>query len=98
MLQKLSQKRNKYYTVTFDSAGGSAVTVQTIEEGQKAINPDDTTKSDDTIKSDDTNKPSDDVQSPQTGDNSMMVFGLQSSLFPAWELLQLPFTVKRENL
>ncbi len=33
------------YTVTFDSAGGSAVTAQTIEEGQKATKPADPTKS-----------------------------------------------------
>ena len=34
-----------YYTVTFDSNGGSAVTAQTIEEGQKATKPADPTKS-----------------------------------------------------
>ncbi len=34
-----------YYTVTFDSAGGSAVTAQTIEAGQKATKPADPTKS-----------------------------------------------------
>jgi len=33
------------YTVTFDSAGGSAVTAQTIEAGQKATKPADPTKS-----------------------------------------------------
>ncbi|MBE7064382.1 MAG: hypothetical protein E7384_00995 [Ruminococcaceae bacterium] len=33
------------YTVTFDSAGGSAVTAQTIEEGQKVTKPADPTKS-----------------------------------------------------
>ena len=33
------------YTVTFDSNGGSAVTAQTIEEGQKATKPADPTKS-----------------------------------------------------
>ena len=33
-----------YYTVTFDSAGGSAVTAQTIEAGQKATKPTDPTK------------------------------------------------------
>ena len=32
------------YTVTFDSNGGSAVTAQTIEEGQKATKPADPTK------------------------------------------------------
>ena len=32
------------YTVTFDSAGGSAVTAQTIEAGQKATKPADPTK------------------------------------------------------
>ncbi|MBC8557272.1 MULTISPECIES: InlB B-repeat-containing protein [unclassified Coprococcus] len=62
---RLLQQRNKNYTVTFDSAGGSAVTTQTIEEGQKATKPAAPTKSDDTTK------PSDDVQNPQTGDNSM---------------------------
>ncbi|WP_370819199.1 InlB B-repeat-containing protein [Roseburia intestinalis] len=62
---RLLQQRNKNYTVTFDSAGGSAVTTQTIEEGQKATKPAAPTKSDDTTKS------SDDVQNPQTGDNSM---------------------------
>ena len=34
-----------YYTVTFDSNGGSAVTAQTIEAGQKATKPADPTKS-----------------------------------------------------
>ena len=34
-----------YYTVTFDSAGGSAVTAQSIEAGQKATKPADPTKS-----------------------------------------------------
>ena len=34
-----------YYTVTFDSAGGSAVTAQTIEAGQKATKPADPTTS-----------------------------------------------------
>ncbi|MFR6749062.1 MAG: InlB B-repeat-containing protein [Roseburia faecis] len=62
---RLLQQRNKNYTVTFDSAGGSAVTTQTIEEGQKATKPAAPTKSDDTTK------PSDDVQNLQTGDNSM---------------------------
>ena len=33
-----------YYTVTFDSNGGSAVTAQSIEAGQKATKPDDPTK------------------------------------------------------
>ena len=33
-----------YYTVTFDSAGGSTVTAQTIEAGQKATKPADPTK------------------------------------------------------
>ena len=33
-----------YYTVTFDSNGGSAVTAQTIEAGQKATKPADPTK------------------------------------------------------
>lgn len=33
-----------YYTVTFDSAGGSAVTAQTIEAGQKATKPANPTK------------------------------------------------------
>ena len=33
-----------YYTVTFDSNGGSAVTAQSIEAGQKAIKPADPTK------------------------------------------------------
>ena len=33
------------YTVTFDSNGGSAVTAQTIEAGQKATKPTDPTKS-----------------------------------------------------
>ena len=33
-----------YYTVTFDSAGGSAVTAQSIEAGQKATKPADPTK------------------------------------------------------
>ena len=61
----VTTKEIKNYTVTFDSAGGSAVTTQTIEEGQKATKPAAPTKSDDTTK------PSDDVQNPQTGDNSM---------------------------
>ncbi|MFQ7660008.1 MAG: InlB B-repeat-containing protein [Roseburia intestinalis] len=47
---RLLQQRNKNYTVTFDSAGGSAVTTQTIEEGQKATKPAAPTKSDDTTK------------------------------------------------
>ena len=35
---------NNYYTVTFDSNGGSAVTAQSIEAGQKATKPADPTK------------------------------------------------------
>ena len=35
---------NNYYTVTFDSNGGSAVTAQSIEAGQKATKPTDPTK------------------------------------------------------
>ncbi|MBR6534003.1 MAG: hypothetical protein IKT65_00375, partial [Clostridia bacterium] len=36
---KISQPAPITYTVTFDSDGGSAVTAQTIEEGQKATKP-----------------------------------------------------------
>ena len=39
----LSEAKN-YYTVTFDSNGGSAVTAQSIEAGQKATKPTDPTK------------------------------------------------------
>ena len=39
----LSEAKN-YYTVTFDSNGGSAVTAQSIEAGQKATKPADPTK------------------------------------------------------
>ena len=33
-----------YYTVTFDSNGGSAITARSIQAGQKATKPDDPTK------------------------------------------------------
>ena len=39
----MSEAKN-YYTVTFDSNGGSAVTAQSIEAGQKATKPADPTK------------------------------------------------------
>ena len=53
---------------------------QTIEEGQKATKPAAPTKSDDTTK------PSDDVQNPQTGDNSMSGCGSLCCLSAASEL------------
>ena len=40
----LLSEANNYYTVTFDSNGGSAVTAQSIEAGQKATKPTDPTK------------------------------------------------------
>ena len=40
----LLSEANNYYTVTFDSNGGSAVTAQSIEAGQKATKPADPTK------------------------------------------------------
>ena len=40
----LLSEANNYYTVTFDSNGGSAVTAQSIEAGQKAPKPTDPTK------------------------------------------------------
>ena len=40
----ISNEAKNYYTVTFDSNGGSVITAQSIEAGQKTTKPDDPTK------------------------------------------------------
>lgn len=40
----VTEKEKKYYTVSFDSDGGSNVNSQTVEEGKNAIKPTNPTK------------------------------------------------------
>ena len=71
-----------YYTVTFDSVGGSAVTAQTIEEGQKATKPADPTKSGYDFKGWTLNGSAYDFNSAVNGDITLVATWEQQQVVP----------------
>ena len=71
-----------YYTVTFDSAGGSAVTAQTIEAGQKATKPADPTKSGYDFKGWTLNGSAYDFNSAVNGDITLVATWEQQQVVP----------------
>ena len=70
------------YTVTFDSAGGSAVTAQTIEAGQKATKPADPTKSGYDFKGWTLNGSAYDFNSAVNGDITLVATWEQQQVVP----------------
>ena len=70
------------YTVTFDSNGGSAVTAQTIEEGQKATKPADPTKSGYDFKGWTLNGSAYDFNSAVNGDITLVATWEQQQVVP----------------
>ena len=71
-----------YYTVTFDSNGGSAVTAQTIEAGQKATKPADPTKSGYDFKGWTLNGSAYDFNSAVNGDITLVATWEQQQVVP----------------
>ena len=71
-----------YYTVTFDSAGGSAVTAQTIEAGQKATKPADPTKAGYDFKGWTLNGSTYDFNSAVNGDITLVATWEQQQVVP----------------
>ena len=70
------------YTVTFDSAGGSAVTAQTIEAGQKATKPADPTKAGYDFKGWTLNGSAYDFNSAVNGDITLVATWEQQQVVP----------------
>ena len=70
------------YTVTFDSAGGSAVTAQTIEAGQKATKPTDPTKAGYDFKGWTLNGSAYDFNSAVNGDITLVATWEQQQVVP----------------
>ena len=71
-----------YYTVTFDSNGGSAVTAQTIEAGQKATKPADPTKAGYDFKGWTLNGSAYDFNSAVNGDITLVATWEQQQVVP----------------